>query len=146
MLEQAAEVLVADSGNIWVRAVESSGCGTCGGQGCSTRRIAELFRRDTRGFRVDSDLSLVPGDRVVIGIAPGSVLSGALRVYGLPLAAMLLGALAAQFWFPGDGPALAGLLLGGTLGALWVRGGRAARPVVLRRDTTVSRILPLKKG
>lgn len=146
MLEQAAEVLVADAGSTWVRAVESSGCGTCGGQGCSTRRIAELFRRDTRGFRVDSALPLVPGDRVVIGIPPGSVLSGALRVYGLPLAAMLLGALAAQYWFSGDGPALAGLLVGGILGTLWARGGRAVRPVVLRRESTDTRTISLKKG
>lgn len=146
MLEQAAEVLVADPGSTWVRAVESSGCGSCGGQGCSTRRIAELFRRDARGFQVDSEFPLMPGERVVIGIPDGSVLAGALRVYGLPLVAMLLGALLSQAWVTGDASALVGLLAGGGLGFLLARSGRAARPVVLRRDTPDTRTIHLTKG
>ncbi|MCA1979813.1 MAG: SoxR reducing system RseC family protein, partial [Thiobacillus sp.] len=96
MLEQTAEVIAVAPEGAWVRAVESSGCGTCGGQGCSTRRIAELFRGAPRGFLVDSDVPLAEGERVVVGIEEGSVLSGAVRAYGLPLAAMLAGALLAQ--------------------------------------------------
>ncbi|PKO73185.1 MAG: Fis family transcriptional regulator, partial [Betaproteobacteria bacterium HGW-Betaproteobacteria-17] len=42
MLEQTAEVIKASPDGLWVRAVEPSGCGTCGGQGCASRRIAEL--------------------------------------------------------------------------------------------------------
>lgn len=134
MLEQTAEVIKTAADGIWVRAVEPSGCGTCGGKGCSSRRIAELFQRKPRLFRVDCDLSLSPGDRVVVGIAQGSVLKSAWRVYGLPLALMLAGALLAQAIRPGDGAALVGLLLGGMVGWLAARGGRAARPVVLRRE------------
>lgn len=134
MLEQTAEVIKTAADGIWVRAVEPSGCGTCGGKGCSSRRIAELFQRKPRLFRVDCDLSLSPGDRVVVGIARGSVLKSAWRVYGLPLALMLAGALLAQAIRPGDGAALVGLLLGGVVGWLAARGGRAARPVVLRRE------------
>ncbi len=134
MLEQTAEVTKTASNGVWVQAVEPSGCGTCGGQGCSSRRIAELFQRDHREFLVDCNLSLSPGDRVVIGVADGSLLSGALRAYGLPLAAILAGALVAQALQPGDGSALLGVLLGGLAGWLAVRGGRAPRPVVLRRE------------
>lgn len=134
MLEQTAEVTKSASDGVWVQAVEPSGCGTCGGQGCSTRRIAELFQRKPRQFQVDCDLSLSPGDRVVVGIADGSVLKSALRAYGLPLGLMLAGALLAQALQPGDGSALLGLLLGGCLGWLIARGGRAPRPVVLRRE------------
>ncbi|WP_018076293.1 SoxR reducing system RseC family protein [Thiobacillus denitrificans] len=134
MLEQTAEVVKTASDGIWVQAVEPSGCGTCGGQGCSSRRIAELFQRKPRHFLVDCDLSLAPGDRVVVGIARGSVLRSALRVYGLPLGLMLAGALLAQAIQPGDGSALVGVLLGGMAGWLAARGGRAARPVVLRRE------------
>lgn len=134
MLEQTAEVIDIAAAGIRVRAVESSGCGTCGGQGCSTRRIAEMFRRAPQAFLVDSALPLVPGDRVVVGIAAGSVLAGALRAYGLPLAAMLAGAVLAQALAPGDGVALAGLLAGGALGVLAGRGGRNTRPRVLRRE------------
>lgn len=134
MLEQTAEVIKTASDGVWVQAVEPSGCGTCGGQGCASRRIAEVFQRKPRLFLVDCDLSLSPGDRIVVGIADGSVLKSALRVYGLPLGLMLAGALLAQAVQPGDGPALTGMLAGGALGWLAARGGRAARPVVLRRE------------
>src|SRR5512135_1455581 len=137
MLEQTAEVVRTASDGVWVQAVEPSGCGTCGGQGCSSRRIAELFQRKPRNFLVDCDLALAPGDRVVVGIADGSVLKSALRAYGLPLALMLAGALLAQAVLPGDGSALAGMLSGGAVGWLVARGGRAARPVVLRREDRI---------
>jgi sigma-E factor negative regulatory protein RseC len=144
MLEQTAEVIKTAADGIWVRAVEPSGCGTCGGQGCASRRIAEMFQRKPRLFLVDCDLSLSPGDRIVVGIANGSVLNSALRVYGLPLGLMLAGALLAQAIQPGDGPALVGMLLGGLVGWLVARDGRAARPVVLRRED--SNLFHMKKG
>ena len=144
MLEQTAEVIKTAADGIWVQAVEPSGCGTCGGQGCSSRRIAELFQRKPRHFLVDCDLSLSPGDRVIVGIAHGSVLKSAWRVYGLPLALMLAGALLAQAIQPGDGAALVGLLLGGVVGWLAARGGRAARPIVLRREDV--NLFHMRKG
>jgi sigma-E factor negative regulatory protein RseC len=144
MLEQTAEVMKTAADGIWVRAVEPSGCGTCGGQGCASRRIAEMFQRKPRLFLVDCDLSLSPGDRIVVGIANGSVLNSALRVYGLPLGLMLAGALLAQAIQPGDGPALVGMLLGGLVGWLVARGGRAVRPVVLRRED--NNLFHMKKG
>ncbi len=144
MLEQTAEVVKTAADGIWVRAVEPSGCGTCGGQGCSSRRIAELFQRKPRHFPVDCDLSLSPGDRVVVGIVRGSVLRSAWRAYGLPLTLMLAGALLAQAVWPGDGPALAGMLLGGVAGWLAAQGGRAARPVVLRRED--NNLFHIRKG
>lgn len=144
MLEQTAEVVETASNGIWVHAVEPSGCGTCGGQGCASRRIAQLFQRKPRNFLVDCDLSLSPGDRVVVGIAHGSVLRSALRVYGLPLGLMLAGALLAQALQPGDASALVGLVLGGTAGWLAARGGRTERPVVLRREDV--NLLHLRKG
>lgn len=144
MLEQTAEVIKTASDGIWVRAVEPSGCGTCGGQGCSSRRIAELFQRKPRLFLVDCDLSLSPGDRVVVGIDHGSVLKSAWRAYGLPLSMMLAGALLAQAVRPGDGAALVGLLTGGVAGWLVTRNGRTARPVVLRREDV--NLFHMRKG
>lgn len=135
MLEQSARVIESSSRGVWVEAVEPSGCGTCGGQGCSTRRIAELLQRRPRHFRVDSDLDLSPGEHVVIGIAEGSVLRAALRGYGIPLFLMLAGALLAQWIWPGDLSALAGLLLGGLAGWTVLHGSALPLPIVMRRET-----------
>jgi len=137
MLEQTVEVMKTASDGIWVQAVEPSGCGTCAGQGCSSRRIAELFQRKPRLFLVDCDLALSPGDRAVVGIANGSVLKSALRAYGQPLALMLAGALLSQAFEVGDGSALIGVLLGGAAGWLLARNSQAARPVVLRREEMI---------
>jgi sigma-E factor negative regulatory protein RseC len=137
MLEQTAEIVRTAPEGVWVRAVEPSGCGTCGGNGCSSRRIAELFQREPRQFLVDCDLALSPGDRVIVGVARGSVLRNALRGYGIPLAAILAGALLAQWFRPGDAAAVIGALAGAVLGALALRGARAPRPLVLRRENDV---------
>lgn len=135
MLEQSARVVESSPAGVWVEAVEPSGCGTCGGQGCSTRKIAEMLQRRPRRFQVDSDLELLPGERVVIGIAEGSVLRAALRSYGVPLLLMLLGALLAQWFWPGDLAAVFGVLLGGLAGWLGLRGSSATLPVVVRKET-----------
>ena len=144
MLEQTARVIRTAPDGVWVQAVEPSGCGTCGGEGCSSRRIAELFQRKPRHFLVDCDLALAPGERIVVGIAHGSVLRSALRLYGLPLVLMLAGALLAQAVQPGDGPALAGMLLGGLAGWLAARGGQTQRPMVLRREN--DNLFRMRKG
>jgi sigma-E factor negative regulatory protein RseC len=52
--------------------------------------------------------------------------------------------LLAQVAYPGDGSAVAGLVLGGAVGGLAARGGRAARPVVLRREDV--NLFHMKKG
>lgn len=144
MLEQTAEIVRTAPNGVWVQAVEPSGCGTCGGNGCSSRSIAELFQRRPRQFLVDCDLALAPGDRVVVGIAHGSVLKSAMRAYGVPLASMLAGALLAQLVQPGDFSAVAGMMLGGVAGWLAARGGSTERPVVLRRED--GNVFHIRKG
>lgn len=132
MVEQTARVVRCTEQGAWVESVEPSGCGTCGGQGCGSRRIAELFQRQPRQFLVQSVLPLQPGDRVVIGIAAGSVLRAAGRAYGWPLLAMFSMALLAQQLWQHDGAAVVGAAGGGLLGHWLGRGGDMPRPQVLR--------------
>lgn len=134
MLEQHARVVTTSQDAVWVEAIEPSGCRTCGGNGCSTRQIAELFQRVPRHFRVDSPFDLTPGERVVVGVPDGSVLKIAFRIYGVPLFMILAGALFAHSLAPGDGVAVLGALAGAVLAWMWNRGGPSLRPVVVRRD------------
>jgi sigma-E factor negative regulatory protein RseC len=144
MLEQHARVVTTLQDAVWVEAIEPPGCGTCGGSGCSTRQLAELFQRGPRQFRVDSPFALTPGERVVVGVPDGSVLKIALRIYGVPLFMILAGALFAHSLAPGDGVAVLGALAGALLAWLWNRGGPSPRPVVVRRDD--AHLLSLTKG
>lgn len=138
MLEQRARVVRSSGQGIWVEAVEPDGCGVCEGQGCASRRLAELFQRVPRQYSVESRLFVSPGDKVIVGIPEGSLLRSAIYLYGMPLMLILGGALLLQLWFPGDAGAVTGAVLG-----VFVAGGflvltsrqyrSACQPVVLRR-------------
>lgn len=142
MLEQHARVVQSSGQGIWVEAMEPSGCGVCGGQGCASRRIAELFQRGPRHYPVESQLPVSPGDKVIVGIPEGSLLRNAFFLYGMPLMLILGGALLLQLWFPGDLGAVTGAVLGvfvaGAFIALASRKRRSAQPVVLRRLVSAS--------
>lgn len=137
LLEQHAMVTRVEPGVAWVEAREPSGCGTCGGSGCSTRQLAELFRPKSRGFRVEDPLGVAPGEMVWVGYPAGSVWHGALAAYGLPLVLVLLGGLLGQMQTGGDAGASLGAALGLSLGliSLVILGRkRGSLAVILRRD------------
>jgi sigma-E factor negative regulatory protein RseC len=137
VLEQYAVVTAVEPGAAWVEAREPSGCGTCGGSGCSTRQLAELFRPRSRGFRVADPLGVMPGELVWVGYPVGSVWHGALSAYGLPLALLLLGGLLGQMATGSDGGASLGAALGLLIGllSLTIFGRKhGALAVILRRD------------
>jgi sigma-E factor negative regulatory protein RseC len=137
LLEQHAVVTRVEPGAAWVEAREPSGCGTCGGNGCSTRQLAEMFRPKARGFRVEDPLGVKPGEMVWVGYPAGSVWHGALSAYGLPLVLVLLGGLLGQLGTGGDGGASLGAGLGlllGLLGLVFFGRKYGSVPVILRRD------------
>ena len=143
MLEQRARVIQSAGQGIWVEAVEPDGCGVCEGQGCASRRLAELFQRTPRQYSVESRLPVSPGDKVIVGIPEGTLLRSAIYVYGMPLLLILGGALLLQWWFPGDAGAITGAVLGvfvaGVFLVLTSRQRRSAcQPVVLRRLASAS--------
>ncbi len=143
MLEQRARVVHSSGQGIWVEAAEPDGCGVCEGQGCTSRRLAELFQRTPRLYAVESSLRLLPGDNVIVGIPEGRVLRSAIYLYGMPLMLMLGGALLFQAWLPGDAGSVAGALTGVFVaGAVIASISRKHRfghqPVVIRRLVSAS--------
>ncbi len=139
MLEQYARVVQSSEQGVWVKPSEPHGCGVCAGQGCASRRIAELFQRVPRQYQVESQLPLSAGDHVIVGMPEGSVLRSALILYGLPLILMLVGALFAQLWFAGDVGSVTGAVVGLLTSGIFI--ARASRkhltgmlPMVIRRS------------
>lgn len=142
MLEQHARVVHSSEQGVWVKASDPAGCGVCAGEGCASRRIAELFQRIPRQYQVESRFPVAMGDDVIVGLPDGSLLRSALYLYGLPLGAVMLGAGLAQWAWAGDTGAVAGALVGLLLSGAWIvtrsstRLSRS-RPTVMRRSINV---------
>jgi len=143
MIEERAVVAEAGAGYAWVDIQRRSACGSCQASGgCGSAMLSKAWNVRMMRTRALSNLSLQPGDEVIVGLADGVLLRGALLAYLLPLALLLAGAMLGQAAFAGAGEELVVLsgALGLGLGFLVVRVmSRRFRedvrfqPVVLRR-------------
>lgn len=143
MIEERAVVAEAGAGYAWVDIQRRSACGSCQASGgCGSAMLAKAWGVRATRARARSNLSLQPGDEVIVGLAEGALLRGALLAYLLPLALLLAGALlgGAAFAGAGEEPVILSGALGLGLG-FWAmrvmsrRFDQDARfqPVVLRR-------------
>jgi len=149
MLEETARVVRIEAGEVWVETQRRSTCSSCAVEkGCGTATLAKVLGRRRTLVRVLTDLPLVVGDQVVIGIHEQALVRGSLAVYAVPLLLLLAGAIigelgAAQgLWASAEA---ASLLLGAgglVAGLLWLRhfsrqihNDAFYQPVVLRRST-----------
>ncbi|HAO32259.1 MAG TPA: SoxR reducing system RseC family protein [Candidatus Competibacter sp.] len=145
MIEERARVMEAGSGYAWLEIQRRTACGGCQtSAGCGTAVLATLWEGKTIRVRAVSATPLQPGDEVIVGLADGVLLRGAVLVYLLPVILLLLGSALGQAAFGAAGEALVALsgLLGLGLGLLAARAlaGRFRdddryQPVVLRRTS-----------
>lgn len=145
MIEEAGRVVAVEAGAVWVETLRRSGCGRCDepggcGNGGGAGALAQRARERIGRVRALSGLPLQVGDEVVVGIPEGTLVSGTLLVYLLPVLLMVLGAAGGAALFPGDVGAVAGLLAGLVLAFVLIRrlSRQAARdpagqPVVIRQ-------------
>lgn len=101
MMEIQASVLqVNPDGSAWVQSsAEGGSCHSCGsGSGsCGSGNIGRMFApKQEQRYRVLDQVGCKPGDQVIINIADGSVLRGAVIVYMLPLLLVFFCALVAH--------------------------------------------------
>lgn len=145
MIEEIATVIKTEGEMMSVEIQRQSSCGACSVKsGCGTNLIASLFGKRRALLSLPNTIHARPGDRVVLGIRENDLVAGSIRLYLLPLAGLLLGALA--------GHLLAGTELfaiaGGLLGMFAVLHGLKSRQVaphirVLRREQPLT-IQPVK--
>jgi sigma-E factor negative regulatory protein RseC len=117
MIEEEAVVTEVEGRSIWVEKFQKSACGSCT-QGCSTSLVARLLDGKPMRLRVEADAPVSPGDRIIIGVEEGALLTGSFRIYLLPLFSLFGGALLGKL-LAGDGlfvSAEAGSITGGLLG------------------------------
>ncbi len=144
MIEERAVVVEMDRGGFaWIEKQPSALCGHCHVKGsCGSALLANVLGKRRGRLRVATDLTLSPGDEVIIGMSADALVVGSVAVYLLPLLLMFMGALFAEFVIAAEGEHLTviGAALGLLGGFLWVRlwfhgsgGGAGLRPVVLKR-------------
>ena len=81
-----------EEGTVVLEKTPGGNCGTCAAPCLALR--AGYAAKGRLSLRVASPDSFKPGDRVVMGLAETAVLTAAIRLYLLPVAGLLLGALA----------------------------------------------------
>lgn len=132
MIETPARVLRLEGDTAWVRIEAPASCGACGGKGCGNSLYARLLHSREPEYPVANPIRAEVGESVTIGIEDGAVLRAVAAGYGLPLTLLLTGAMVGAHW--GEPYAVAGVVAGLFLSALWLRRHRGtAVPVILRR-------------
>lgn len=85
-------IVRAMSGNIATVEIErGGGCKNCGMHGFCMKNVATEFE-------ITTDLPLQPGDRVLLDVSPSGRILASLLIFGLPLAFLFIGFLAASQW------------------------------------------------
>lgn len=123
MIKEWATVVSWQNGQALVSCDVKASCSSCASRaGCGSRVLNKLGPQTTHTIVVPCDEPLVPGQKVELGIAEGSLLSSALLVYMSPLVGLFLIASLFQLLFASDVAALCGAILGGIGGFLIARG------------------------
>ncbi|MFP4272386.1 MAG: SoxR reducing system RseC family protein [Halothiobacillaceae bacterium] len=152
-VEEPARVIEAGDGFAWVETQRKQACGGCQARsGCGVGLLHEALGIKARPVRVIDPLGVKPGDEVVIALRDTALVSGAARVYLLPLAGMLGGAVLGHVLQGEAGAILLGIagLMGGF--ALVARLGRRIaddpgyQPVIIRRQASVVCLEQLEAG
>jgi sigma-E factor negative regulatory protein RseC len=121
--------------------VEQGGCGRCHEEGgCGGQHLTQMFCSGARSYRVENSVNAEIGDHVTVAIAAGSVRQTANLAYGIPLLAIIAGALLGMP-LGGDAGAMLGAGSGLLLSFLYVRmrtrgdnEGLASRPYIVSRN------------
>lgn len=111
MLEESGRVVAVEDGRAWVEVARQGGCHSCDArQGCGQGMLAG-FGQKALSVSVANRLGAQVGDVVVIGMGESALLRTAIRMYLLPLLALLAGAAAAnRYGAPDSLVALSGFI------------------------------------
>lgn len=117
MMREWATVTAWRQGVATLSCETRSGCGSCRAKStCGTSLLNKLGPQTEHQLRVSVAQPLEPGQKIEIGLSEGSLLRSAALVYLTPLAGLLLGGGLGQVWLGSDGAAALGALAGAAAG------------------------------
>lgn len=100
MIKELGEVIRLENDFVWVQTIRQSTCGACQARhGCGQKLLSSISSQsaDIRA-RLNPEVNiglLSEGDQVEIGISEGAVVLSSMITYGLPIIALVAGAVAA---------------------------------------------------
>lgn len=108
MIEEQVVVTATTPEGAWVEGIQQSACGSCSAKaGCGQHTMSQLGKKVTLWLPFDSQFasasglseeglsinSLSVGQQIVVGLPEGAILRSTLVLYGVPLLALVLGAI-----------------------------------------------------
>lgn len=160
MIEEHAIVVSVSGETAMLEIVRKKPCGLCGkSRGCGISLWGKLFNHKSE-FRATNSIGAKAGDSVIVGVDEQALLKGSMKIYGLPLLALLVGALLSMTFLPADATAMqkdtyavVGAAAGLVLSLLWLKGHAAGQtwnpshqPVILRTDNQTVVNLKCERG
>jgi len=105
MVEEIATVVACDKTGVWLTTTPAGSCHSCHvSSDCGTGVVAKTFTPKQNRFFVKTNLPLLAGEQVQIGIVEQGLVLAALMVYFVTLVLMMLILVLAQWlWHPAEG-------------------------------------------
>lgn len=160
MIEEHAIVVSVSGDAAMLEIIRKKPCGLCGkSRGCGISLWGKLFNHKSE-FKATNTIGAKVGDNVIVGVEEQALLKGSMTMYGIPLLALLLGALLGMVFLPADAAAsqkdayaVIGATIGLGLSLVWLKGHSAGRvyssshqPIILRTDNQVVMNLKCERG
>ena len=97
MIEEQVVITSMTPEGAWVEGIQQSACGSCSAKaGCGQHTMSQLGRKVTLWLPLNNlpdTLQLSVGEQVVVGLPEGAILRSTVVLYGVPLIALVLGAI-----------------------------------------------------
>jgi sigma-E factor negative regulatory protein RseC len=94
MIEEQVVVTSMTKEGAWVEGIQQSACGSCSAKaGCGQHAMSQLGKRVTLWLPLENDEAFHIGQQVVVGLPEGAILRSTLVLYGIPLIALVIGAI-----------------------------------------------------
>lgn len=100
MIEEQVVITSINQEGAWVEGMQQSACGTCRAKaGCGQHTMSQLGRKISLWLPLSGLPETVPaeslriGQQVVVGLPEGAILRSTLVLYGVPLLALVFGAI-----------------------------------------------------
>ena len=98
MIEETARVIDIEGDQLVLQAETKTACNACEvKQGCGTSVLSKVVGRKFTRFHATNTVNANIGDEVIVGLHEDAMLMGSVMVYLLPLLALIIAAVVADF-------------------------------------------------